>query len=560
MGHRTTKLKSKIKVHKTIESKTDFFYYIFRNILLIGLPLTIISGLVLSHLSIRSSATDSSGVDRVTLSIPVSCTINTTVNNEHTISMISGTYKDNIGKTTMKTTCNDKNGFVIYAIGSTNDIDGNNKLSSIDLGENYDIPTGLNTSKPLEGEDVSNWAMKLTSVNGNYAPIIETAYDNTYGLIPNDWTKVASRNPGTFDMQEGSTFTTTYAIYLKGTQPAGTYTGQVKYALLHPASSISPTTLERAFFLAGKQKVDIYDDNDTNTTESTNPTTGEPNTLIGSYYKMQDITTSICDTANITGEASQVQLLDIRDNNIYWATKLLDGHCWMTQNLDLDLDSSVALTSEDTDLTDTTSAAYQDGYNVENNIISWTPASNASTIKFEGSTTSWPADGSTAYNKPYSADKTDSIGTGHSSLGNYYNWTAAIASNNSSSITLNTIDDTSKNPRNSICPRGWRLPIITNYSNYYAGNNDFANLNYYYNNGSTSSNAKLLSAPIYFTKSGYTRTNRLDTYSNWGLYQSSTLYNNSSVYYLYLTGGVSPAYRYGNYDRGWGYSIRCIAR
>ena len=41
--------------------------------------------------------------------------------------------------------------------------------------------------------------------------------------------------------------------------------------------------------------------------------------------------------------------------------------------------------------------------------------------------------------------------------GNYYNWTAAIASNNSSSLTTQYT-----NAPNSICPAGWRLPIATN--------------------------------------------------------------------------------------------------
>ena len=527
MGH-------KVK-QSLMSSRIDFFYYAFRNVLLVSVVVLAISAFVLGFSVSHSSAADGSGVDKVTLSIPVSCTLNATINSEHTISMISGTYKDNIGKTTMKTTCNDKDGYIIYAIGSTNDIDGKNTLSSIDLGEDYDIPTGLNTSKPSTGEDVSSWAMKLTPVAGNYAPTIPVEYNNTYGLIPNTWTNVASRDPGTFDMQEGSTFTTTYAIYTKGTQPAGTYTGQVKYALLHPSSSISPTTLERAFFLAGKTKVDIVD-----------PTTGETN----SYYKMQDMTTAICDTANITGEASQVQLVDIRDNNIYWATKLLDNHCWMTQNLDLDLDSSVALTSEDTDLNDTTSAAYQDGYNIENNLIKWTPISSTFT-----NVTDWKKDN----NKPYSLDigtyyLDTSIGD-HSLVGNYYNWAATIASNNPASLADNTYGNPENNPQNSICPKGWRLPVITNYSTTEPGDNDFANLNYYYNNGNNTG-IKLTNSPVYLAMAGITEGEGFKTS---GLYRSSTVYNANINYYLTVSSqkiDVSTYY----YFKMHGFPVRCLAR
>ena len=534
-----------------MSSRIDFFYYAFRNVLLVSVVVLAVSAFVLGFRIPHSSAIDGSGVDKVTLSIPVSCTLNATINSEHTISMISGTYKDNIGKTIMKTTCNDKDGYIIYAIGSTNDIDGKNTLSSIDLGEDYDIPTGLNTSKPSTGEDVSSWAMKLTPVAGNYAPTIPTEYNNTYGLIPNTWTNVASRDPGTFDMSEGSTFTTTYAIYAKGTQPAGTYTGQVKFALLHPSSSISPTTLERAFFLAGKQKINIYDENGTNTTNSTNQATGEPNTLIGSYYKMQDMTTAICDTANITGEASQVQLVDIRDNKTYWATKLLDDHCWMTQNLDLDLDSSVALTSEDTDLNDATSAAYQEGYSMENGVIKWMPK-NSTIINV----TNWKNDN----NIPYSLNMGKSyanINNEHGLVGNYYNWPAAIASNDAGSFAINTFDKISNNSKNSICPNNWRLPIITTYSDIKPENNDFANLEYYYQN--KGSGYKWLASPLYFIRPGYVNDSSMAYVGAYGYYWSST--NNDSTksyaFHASYSNGSNVAQSQNKYSS---YSIRCIAR
>ena len=539
MGH-------KVK-QSLMSSRIDFFYYAFRNVLLVSVVVLAVSAFVLGFRISHSSAIDGSGVDKVTLSIPVSCTLNATINSEHAISMISGTYKDNIGKTTMKTTCNDKDGYIIYAIGSTNDIDGKNTLSSIDLGEDYDIPTGLNTSKHSTGEDVSSWAMKLTPVAGNYAPTIPIEYNNTYGLIPNTWTNVASRDPGTFDMQEGSTFTTTYAIYTKGTQPAGTYTGQVKFALLHPSSSISPTTLERAFFLAGKQKINIYDENGTNTTNSTNQATGEPNTLIGSYYKMQDMTTAICDTANITGEASQVQLVDIRDNNIYWATKLLDNHCWMTQNLDLDLDSSVALTSEDTDLNDATSAAYQEGYNVDNDVIKWIPK-NSTIINV----TNWKNDNNIPYSLDVGKSYTNTNNGSHGLTGNFYNWTSIVASNASHSFNAGTFDRIQDNPNNSICPKNWRLPIITVYPTLGPSNNDFANLGYFYKNPS------LIRLPIYFTSVGYVSGGRIfDSSVNANGYSSSTLNNAYENFRLNFYGSKSNYTTLGS--RGVGYPIRCLA-
>ena len=325
----------KIKQNSNI-SITDKAYYIYRTILIIGLPLTIFSTLALS-LSHSSAYNQSS--DSISLSIPVSCTLNATVSSLHSVSMVSGTYQSDIGSTTMKTTCNDTNGYVVYAIGNTNNEEGNNTLSSTVLGQDYNIPTGLNTSAPASGEDASNWAMKLAPVAENYTPTLESDYDNKYALVPNTWSKVASRISGTMDMTEGSSFTTTYAIYLKATQPAGTYAGQVKYVMFHPSSSPKPVpTIEDAYELAGKTKVDHILD----------PETGE----YGSYYTMQDMTTGICEAVSLVDEATETKLVDVRDNKLYYVTKLQDGHCWMTQNLDLDLDSSVALTSETTDLND----------------------------------------------------------------------------------------------------------------------------------------------------------------------------------------------------------------
>ena len=42
--------------------------------------------------------------------------------------MANGAFEENIGETTIKTTCNDGNGFALYAIGYTGDTLGNNYL------------------------------------------------------------------------------------------------------------------------------------------------------------------------------------------------------------------------------------------------------------------------------------------------------------------------------------------------------------------------------------------------------------------------------------------------
>lgn len=45
---------------------------------------------------------------------------------------------------------------------------------------------------------------------------------------------------------------------------------------------------------------------------------------------MQDMTSDVCAR---TREGYTKQLIDARDNRMYWVTKMKDGNCWMTQNL-----------------------------------------------------------------------------------------------------------------------------------------------------------------------------------------------------------------------------------
>ncbi len=334
MGYRTTKSKikagsNKAKTFDPINataniSYTAFFYHAFRNVLIISIPLVIISAIILSSLHI--SATDStSSTDTLSFNISSSCTLSSVVDSSHTAELINGTYTNSIGQTTITTLCNDGNGYSVYAVGYSNNEEGNNKLINSSYPQ-YSIDTGLASSGLT-----SAWAMKLNNIPDDPSPTpptIYSSYNDTYGLVPNTWTKVAYRQSGTTDMSEGSSFTTTYSVYASSSQYNGTYNGQVKYVLLHPYrndSTITRTNLENAFALSGKSK-------------------------INGYYAMQDMTSDICNSVTGDGESTATQLVDTRDNKLYYVTKLADGHCWMTQNLDFDIEANTTLNSNTTDL------------------------------------------------------------------------------------------------------------------------------------------------------------------------------------------------------------------
>ena len=505
MGYRTTKSKIKAENDKA-NSYTEFYYHFFRNILIIALPLFIISALILSLP--HSSA---NGVDTLTLTLSSSCTMSSVVDIEHNGSLTSGTYIQDIGQTTIKTLCNDGNGYSVYAVGYSNNEEGNNKLINSERPE-YSIDTGLNTSGLT-----SAWTMKLNNIPDDPSstpPVIEQDYNNTYGIVPSYWTKVASRASGTTDMAQGSSFTTTYAVYASSSQYAGTYQGQVKYLLTHPNSN-------------------------------------------SQHLFMQDVDT--WGNSVLANIGDSIRAIDIRDGKQYWVTRLADGNIWMTQNLDFDIKANTVLDSNTTDLNvayDSSTgqyAEYSDGYTESNGVIYYTPASSATTIDFAGTNVPGWRNSNTA---PYTASKTDSTETGHASLGNYYNWTAAIASNDSSSLTQDTISNISQNPKNSICPKGWRLPTISSQSGSDAGStNEFVKLVNLYGN----TPANIMGFPLWFTMFGYVDGEYLERLYTGGYYWSSTVVNAVNAYRLsFNSSTIFPSDSNSPKLRGW--LIRCVAK
>ena len=538
--------------NNTTNSYTEFFYYTFRNILLVGVPLVIISALILGLTTSHSSA-DTASSDDITLKLDVACTVSSVVSSPHSaLDMHVGQYKADIGNTDISVFCNDNNGYSVYTIGNSNNTDGNTDLIS-NISDAYNIHTGTNTAGN------SSWAMKLTAGSGSASettpPTIVNGYDS-YSAIPNNYTLVAKRTSGTSlnpdTSVSGSYFSTTYAIYAASTQPAGTYNGKVKYVMVHP-------------------------DNSTHNT-------------------IPDIeAATICASVDRKGVATATQLVDMRDNNLYWVAKLDDDNCWMTSNLDLDIGGTnvAALTSENTDISTTASGSgiYLSGYTEQDGVWTWNPVSTAITSNYyidniTVKPSAWPTDN---YTTPYSAEGGDTYyytsnttgnDTRYNSLqacknashtedeckryfaGNYYNWTAAIASNNSTNISTND----SRVP-NSICPKGWRLPNASQTDNEY---NEFgrmffnASITAKVSNGNDSVSYKdggfnkIRSSPYYFVRSGVISASSLVNPGILGYYWSSTANSSSSNYGLrFDSGSLRPAYGVIGQD-GW--SVRCVAR
>ena len=221
-------------MNKITLKKTDYSLF-----LVVGLlSITIINGIICSSIRVNADDNDTT-VSTASVTVQASCSMTATIDTAHTANIPNGIYSgtslypNGIGKTNIATFCNDNGGYAIYAIGYSGDqYSGADHTKLLGTGGEK-IATGTATSG-----DTSNWAMKLTKVTDateSYNPqnlSITNGYDS-FTAVPDTYTKVANYT-STTDKTLGSVLSTTYAAYISGTQPADTYTGKVKYTLVHP--------------------------------------------------------------------------------------------------------------------------------------------------------------------------------------------------------------------------------------------------------------------------------------------------------------------------------------
>ncbi len=384
------------------------------------------------------------------------------------------------------------------------------------------IPT-LSSTASQSNFELNKWGISLDGTN--YLPMSSSS-------TIADTTSVGG-------ITNGATTTINIATKLDLDTAPGTYSTTINFSLVVPPR---PSGFEASYAAAGKSKI---------------------STPKGMYYTMQDMSASIC---TMTVADSEIQVADTRDNKLYWILKARDGNCWMTQNLDHDIVTTPGYyTPANTDITE-----------------NWTPANATLVANEDGTAADGWEDNET---EPYSVDvgdwyytdtrvenseiydrlteeegssfsKTPFEGNGeHGHIGNYYNWSAAVAMNDTSEYEYQTYYDPLANPQTSICPKGWKLPVITEH---YDIPDDYLKLAGSYANN-TDSDAPITSSPLYFIRSGY-----FDNYGGYvsdlgqeGHYWSPTVYEQSYVrelrffYSSITTGDDKPT--------GYGLSIRCVA-
>jgi uncharacterized protein (TIGR02145 family) len=271
--------------------------------------------------------------------------------------------------------------------------------------------------------------------------------------------------------------------------------------------------------------------------------------------EMQEMTSAVCEN---TPQLATKQLRDARDGKYYWVTKLADNRCWMTQNLDLDLSTNVALTPEDSDVTASWMPEYATATVVNAETIlandlgqrSWslgdyriTRPTQSLDCGFKQSSVASCPEQFTPTSIPTVANNDEFA---HYVLGNHYQWNAATAG------TGGTITD--GQATSSICPKGWRLPTS-------ASGGEFQKL--ISAGGIGTDVAKFTSAPYYFVRGGvvYMNDNLFSYAGKLGLYWSSTPTSNTGTAYnlqFYDSRLINASYNLEN--RRNGNSVRCIAR
>ena len=293
------------------------------------------------------------------------------------------------------------------------------------------------------------------------------------------------------------------------------------------------------------------------------PDINRPATSWNDLEIMQHMTPEICASAS---EGDTKQLIDWRDGKTYWVAKLKDGNCWMTQNLELDLNINTPLTSELSDVTN-----------------SWTPPSSTYTSAQSGGKSNyavqswdlgkyvWKTPDSENYCEPkinlgdstcssawqdvsswvsMTECRTDGITydpntqtyDAHYLVGNYYSWNAA---------TANSTGSGSGTATQSICPKGFKLPSDSGNGSYYTL------INAYDISSNIAGGTAMRSAPLFFVRSGSViPPDNLIGAGGSGSYWFSVAYSSSDAYYLLLDSSLVDSnffYRY------YGQSVRCVA-
>ncbi len=491
----------------------------------------------------------------------------------------------------------------------------------------YDLAIGARIDSTVRiGSYANTYVVQLV---GNAIPYTIIYNDNTVSNMPVDVsTTSASENiniSSVVPVRDGYTF-------------AG-------WCSVKPNSVAGVDTCTGTTYTAGQQ-VSLNQQSDTNNFNLYAMWT--LNTPVNDGIYMQNVAT----WAGSLGINQEVTAVDIRDGKTYTVARLcmdttdpstncvtgtLDSSntystLWMTQNIDIVLGATGVrtLTSNDSDIN--TDLGSTMGYSTANGVITWTPSgssmdvpatlnsgdpaagNNANFVTGWGGvgnnnsshTIAAQAEGGEQYVYTSGSSSNDSIQGSrwaciaadhtdaeckHYHIGNYYNWSAAVASNDTGAWGDSYSDGSNAMPyfqaANSICPKGWRLPKGLSGDDA-SDDNDITEFNrlalaYGITTGRTvqmvddaasSSTGRWINvdfttggfnswrtAPLYFVRSGSVGGAALNGYATNGYLWSSTARSGSIAFLLsFYLGELYGLYPASQNNRGGGFPVRCVLR
>lgn len=399
------------------------------------------------------------GADVATkMAAKVYSTISVALDSEVSVEIIpKSTGAFSMSSANLQVATNNTSGYGVY-LGT---IDGTQELKAADLENKATIGAvgGVMTAKDFE-KNLNTWGYALT----REAATVETEYR----AIPGNGGEIVYTSDAT---SAGDEFYLNFGTAVDTKLPAGNYQNSVVVSVVANPVEISG---------------------------------------FAQIYYMQEMTPGVCESAQVHERG---QLVDVRDNKIYWVTKMKDGNCWMSQNLALNLTAGETLTSKYTDVTTdwvvpaTTEGQVPPAYNdAEVNWLhrSWdlgdyvlatpekaefctaeggtnmgtsvlpgqTIGANCSDVQatlgwkmgYEATVGTWKGEpaGLEGAAGIVAADAQSQTYDAHYSLGNYYQFGAATAGSVSKDAVSKLEGGVAKyndeNSVSSICPKGWVLP------------------------------------------------------------------------------------------------------
>lgn len=179
-----------------------------------------------------TNTVSSSASANASVTVSAACSFERTSGSGEYTSILANNSSATITGSTFAASCNDAGGYDIYAVGYSN-----NTFGVTDLIFNNTIDSPYNIKTDGTG---SNWGMSLTAASTD-KPVIVSGFGDSKNphVIPSTYIKIASYNGVTLGDSGDiapQNITVSYTANASSTQPAGTYTGAVKYTMVHPVA------------------------------------------------------------------------------------------------------------------------------------------------------------------------------------------------------------------------------------------------------------------------------------------------------------------------------------